>query len=352
MKSEVKGKVRDSNFELLRIVSMFLIVILHIGTHGLEKYVNISSFLSGFNEVFYYFVRSLAIIAVSLYVMVSGYFLTKSKFKAKKLVNLFLEVSFFSTLIYLTNVILGNVEMNMIVFVKSLFSVFTGGYWFVTVYFVMYALSPFMNNLIEHMDKKAHKQFILTMLLICCGWQFIYPHAFVGVSNGYGLVYFLFLYMLAGYIRKYNFLLKDLNGNIYLFIYFFVAFLNSLLIYRFGMEDHLYAYNSPLVLLMAYCLFQYFKKLNIKSSKINGVSKYVFGIYLIHEQSTIRPILWGKLGIIEDIIATDGNLIIFKMIAYCLIVFSACWLLSFAISTIYNTLYKLLDRSWIHLTTN
>ncbi|MGG0658365.1 acyltransferase [Rummeliibacillus pycnus] len=340
MQRSDKSKVRDSNFELLRIISMFMIVILHIGTHGMGKYINISNFLTGFNEVFYYFIRSLSIIAVSLYVLVSGYFLTKSKFKLKKLVSLFMEVSFFSTVIYLVNVLVGNVDFNVVMFFKSLFSVFTGGYWFVTVYFVMYALSPFMNKLIDHMDKKEHGNLIITGLLVCNIWQFIYPHALVGVSNGYGLVYFLFLYILAAYIQKYEFLIKDFNRNLYLFMYFFVAFINSLLIYRTGLMDQLYSYNSPLVLIMAYCLFQYFKKLKIKSPNINFASKFVFGIYLIHEQSSMRPVIWKKFGIIEDIISTDGNLIIFKMIGYCVIVFISCWIVSFVIGTIYNALYK------------
>lgn len=340
MQSSVKRKIRDSNFELLRIISMFMIVILHIGTHGISKYVDVPSFLSSFNEGLYYFIRSLAIIAVSLYVLVSGYFLTNSIFKLKKLVHLFLEVSFFSTMIYLVNVLVGNTVFNIAIFVKSLFSVFTGEYWFVTVYFAMYALSPFINKLIGGIDKKEHARLILIGFLICNVWQFIYPNTLVGVSDGYGLVYFLFLYILAAYIRMYDFLIKDLHRNIYLLMFFFVALINSLLIYRFGLMDQLYSYNSPLVLIMAYSLFQYFKKLKIQSPNINFASKYVFGIYLIHEQSTVRPLLWRKLGIIEDIIATNDQLIIFKMIGYCLIIFASCWGISFIIGTIYHAFYQ------------
>jgi surface polysaccharide O-acyltransferase-like enzyme len=95
MQSE-KSNIRDSNFEFLRIISMFMIIIWHIGIHGISSYVDISNFLSGFNEILYYFICSLTVVSVSLYVLISGYFLSKSKkIKLNKLINLFIETSFF-----------------------------------------------------------------------------------------------------------------------------------------------------------------------------------------------------------------------------------------------------------------
>lgn len=119
--NEGKRKVRDSNFELLRTLSMFMIVILHIGTHGLAKYIGTSDSFSGLNELMYYFIRSLAIVAVSLYVLISGYFLSKSQFKLIKLINLFLEVSFFATVVYLVNVMYNLVIVKMIVYSVIIF---------------------------------------------------------------------------------------------------------------------------------------------------------------------------------------------------------------------------------------
>lgn len=68
---------------------MFLIVIWHVGTHGVATYVEIPDFVSGYTEILYYFIRSISVIAVSVYVMISGYFLSKSKFKISKLVEFF-----------------------------------------------------------------------------------------------------------------------------------------------------------------------------------------------------------------------------------------------------------------------
>ncbi|MGX9133304.1 acyltransferase [Rummeliibacillus sp. JY-2-4R] len=344
MQNDGKLKIRDSNFELLRILSMFMIVILHIGTHGLSEYVDISHSFEEKNQFLYYFIRSMAIIAVSLYVLVSGYFLSKSTFKLKKLVSLFLEVSFFSTILYVVSVLVGNADFHVGMFIKSVLSVFTGEYWFVTVYFALYALSPFLNKLLSNLNKKEHGYLLITLFLISCVWQFTYDNQFVGVSNGYGLIYFIFLYFLAAYIQRYEFLLSDLKRSIYLSIYIIVALLNGYLVYQFGWADQLYSYNSPFVLIMSYCLFQFFKKIKIQSPKINFASKYVFGIYLIHEHFTIRPVIWKKLGIIEDIISSNGIVVIAKIIGYCIIVFISCWVLSFILSTMYKALSRKIIR--------
>lgn len=342
------NEVRDSNFELLRILSMFMIINLHIGTHGIENYIDVSEFQSAFNEVLYYFIRSLTIIAVTLYVLISGYFLSKSKFKSTKLISLCLETSFFSIVIYLLNVVMGYIDLSIVALIKSIFSVFIGEYWFVTVYVVLYAISPFLNKLIDNMNKKEHTYLLIISFFISCVWQFIYPHQSIGVVAGYGLIYFIFIYFLAAYVRNYDFLIKDFNKNIYILFYFLLAITNGLVIYiteiAFGDIDRLYQYNSPIVLIISYCLFMYFKQLKIKSSKINFVSKYVFGIYLVHEQSTFKRVLWNEFEIVENITSATGIIFIAKMIGYSLIIFLCCWLASFIITSIYNFLYSKLSK--------
>lgn len=332
-------EIRDSNFELLRIISMFMIVILHIGTHGLLSYASEPFFMSDYNTVIYYFIRSLAIISVPLYVMISGYYSSISKFKLTKLVKLFFEVSFFSTVMYLINTSLGYADFNVLNLLKFLFSVFSGEYWFVTVYFVMYALSPFLNKLIDFLTQKEFFNMLMLLFFISCIWQFIDQNELIGISNGYGIGYFLFLYFLAAYIQRNGFLVKEFKTSTYMFVYLAMAIFNSVIYLIIGISSF-YSYNSPLVLIMAYCVFQYFRSLKIKSRKINYISRYVFGVYLIHEQSIVRQTLWGEFGIIEDILASEINLMILKMIGYSIVIFVGCWISSIVLSRAFDILYK------------
>lgn len=341
--------VRDSGFELLRILSMFMIIILHISTHGINNYIDIPDFLNGFSEFFYYLIRSISINAVSLYVLISGYFLSKSKFKLSKLLKIVLETTFFSMSIYLLNVAVGFADFSVLTLLKSILSVFLGEYWFVTVYVVMYAMLPLLNKLINEMTKGEYHYLLITSFLVFNLWQIIYANAVIGVVSGYGLLYFMYLYFLAAYVRKYGFLIKDFSKNRYLIFFLLLATTNGVLDYvaeiTFGGLGRLYQYNSPIVLLMSYCLFMYFKKLDVKNSKINYFSKYVFGIYLVHEQSTFRGVLWNEFGIIENIISSKGIIFIVKLVIFSLIIFMVCWLISFILTSTFNSLYKKINIS-------
>lgn len=350
MSVKIETKARESNFELLRILSMFMIVIWHIGTHGIANYVELSDFISGYTELLYYFIRSLSVVAVSVYVMISGYFLSQSKFKISRLIRFFFEVSFFSIVIYLLNLFMGNIDFSILLLVDSLLSIFSNEYWFVTVYFVMYALSPFMNQLIDHMHQKMHFNLLLVLFMFFCIWQFIEKIEVLGVNGGFGLVYFLFLYFLGSYINKYKFITKKITAKTYLILYITIAVLNTLIfiygtnynpeLFIFKHITRLYSYNSPLVLLMSYCIFQFFNNIKIQSSLINLTSKYVFGIYLIHDNPLIREILWKRVGIVEDVISSNNHIFLISLLKYSGLIFLYCWVISFAISITYNRIYK------------
>lgn len=69
---------RNFNMELLRIISMFMVLVLHclLTTGALE-------YSSGIRYYVYWFMEALCIIAVDVFVLITGYFMIESKFKAK-----------------------------------------------------------------------------------------------------------------------------------------------------------------------------------------------------------------------------------------------------------------------------
>ena len=93
--NEKKGKSRLSNFELLRIISMILIVINHyvVSSGVLDLEFNI-------NRVILQLFGIGGKIGVTLFVLISGYFLIDSKFKMRKLLKIILETLFYSVSIY------------------------------------------------------------------------------------------------------------------------------------------------------------------------------------------------------------------------------------------------------------
>lgn len=75
------NKERESNFELLRIVAMVLIVLHHFSVHS--NFVYETSVWS-FNHLFIQFIYFGGKVGVDCFVLISGYFLIMQRFKLKK----------------------------------------------------------------------------------------------------------------------------------------------------------------------------------------------------------------------------------------------------------------------------
>lgn len=75
------GKVRNPNIELLRIVSMLMIVILHFLMHG--QILKWSAFGSK-EYAIYWMIEAFVFVSVNAFVLISGYFLCLSEFKSFK----------------------------------------------------------------------------------------------------------------------------------------------------------------------------------------------------------------------------------------------------------------------------
>ena len=90
----VKTKERNANMDLLRILSMFLIILLHSIDHsGVLEVADVGPMHM---QLYIRFIYMLTQVCVNCYVLLSGYLLVKSKFRLQKLVALWMEVIFYS----------------------------------------------------------------------------------------------------------------------------------------------------------------------------------------------------------------------------------------------------------------
>lgn len=75
-------KKRQSNFEILRIIAMFCIVLGHSMTHGVL--INSSVGLSATNFLIFRFLAYSGKIGVYLFILITGYFMIYSTISIKK----------------------------------------------------------------------------------------------------------------------------------------------------------------------------------------------------------------------------------------------------------------------------
>lgn len=302
------NKTRNSSLDLLRIIAMFMVVLLHLLGKG--------GCLSSSNENIKhlsYFLEAFSIGAVNIYVLISGYFLYDSKFSWKKVVKLWSQVLFYSLLFFAIFYVCGyNFTKKDILF--SIFPVMTKqNYWFVTCYLFMYIMSPFLNVLLINLNKKQHFHLCLILFLVFPVISVILPfESLLDATTGYGIIWFIIIYIFASYLKKYKIKFNKLYilGYLVLCLCIFLIYIISQH-FNLSLFERFYRYNSFFVFTSALCIFIAFNQMNIKNKKvIKSISFFApltFGVYLIHENILVRQVLYdgffktsqyGKYGIL------------------------------------------------------
>ncbi len=300
---EGEKNTRDSNFELLRILLIAMVLIIHyFGRGGAFYTLNPSDFNFYILSVF----ESFIIIAVDCFVIITGYYQINGTFKFKKIIELWVEVLFYSVTI---SIIFWFFGMEQFTFKQLLFTILPpiiGTWWFITLYIALYLCSPFINIALNNMKKEDHKKLLIILAILLVILPSVYPTVPFPQEKGHSFYNFVFLYCIGAYIRKYD-LVQNIKIN-YLLAYIlcslFIAIGRILFmilseydhfIFTKFISDQVFNYNFFFVELSAICLFMFFKNLNIKSKSINGVASSVFGIYLIPDHPYIIKILYTNI---------------------------------------------------------
>lgn len=191
---EVKA-VRQSNFELLRIICMLLIIGHHLAVHGdYAAPQNIAA-----NEYVVRYFTTGGKLGVNIFVLISGYFMINSKFRIRKLIRMFAQILFYSLLIFTFLLALKKAEYTNWLLLSTLLPLSTSLWWFVTTYVIMYCLSPFLNILIKNCSQKLHLILVVFLVAIQCVVQLALNTSYI--SN---VGWFVTLYLIAAYIRLYR----------------------------------------------------------------------------------------------------------------------------------------------------
>lgn len=302
-------KAREVHLDLLRIISMLLIVFLHSIDHsGVLETAEISSvWMYGYVRYGY----ALTQVCVNCFVMLSGYFLVNSKFKLHKLAALWMETAFYSVVIKAIFMAAGRTPFSAVSLVSCLFPFLTGRYWFMTIYVGLYVLSPFLNKLIHSMDKRQFTLLNIVLFFLMSAWVSIHP-AIAGMNSGagWGLPWFVTLYLAAAWFRLYY----KPSGKAALKLAGFFAIpavlaLGCIVTRQRGglfgilgaMAENWYRYDSAPVYLATLCLFAGLLNLRIEGERttklITAVSPLTFGVYLIHAHADLSPWSWEVLNL-------------------------------------------------------
>lgn len=325
-------KNRSTNIELLRILAMIMIVTMHaLGKGGvLEKVTPFS-----INYYLVQYLEGMFFVAVNVFVLISGYFLINSNFKGSNLLNIILEVQFYSISIFAIMVFLKIIPFSYKELFYSLFPILTRQYWFITVYFALYIIFPYLNKFIESLSQSRHFKLIIILTFLFSVWPtIIFFEDSLNIVNGYSLLWFIFLYFTGSYIRKYYetsykplkyFLLYVLIGSLVPLSRFLIALITKNLIGEIAGSGFFYRYNSILVLISSLSLFIAFLNIEIKSKYLNKIildlSPLTLAVYIIHTNPYLKEYIWLKIGLYKIV---DEVYLIINIILAVILVYFVC----------------------------
>ena len=352
----MEKKERNSNYELMRIVSMFMIIIWHIIIHShiLNNYSNYQ--LKKVLE----FILDIIVIHVNSFILVTGYFQSTNKFKQSKVWSLIGSNLFYKVVIVIIFTLFINLKLTNSEYVREFFIFNYDEYWFVKYYIFLYMLSPFLNILIQKMNKKQYQKFLLVLFFMLSFLPFITGNNAYS-NDGSNLTNFLFLYFIGAYLRKYPmkewYIFKNLSTNMYRVILIFTFLLTIIFNYSLaqtngllrgtsslfnelfgGMSDMTRAYSNPFIIIQSIAYLCFFGTLNFKNRIINNISKLVIGVYLIHDNKYVRYKLydWFKIG------STFSNS--YKILIYILfvsiIIFVSCSIIEYIRQMLFKFIYN------------
>ena len=242
---------------------------------------------------------------INCFLLITGYFMCLSEYRWEKLLKLYLQIVFYTILIYIIFLITGHEQVT----VKNILHLFfpikglTSGH-FISCFLVFYLFIPFLNIFIKSLSRQQHGK--LALLLVSC--YSILPSLGISLPLNY-IGWFSIIYILAAYIRIYGFpvgLTTSQWGWIALAsvvisslsVVGFVWLYEMHMINKIGHNAYFFISDSNkiLALLTALSSFMFFKEIRIPHSRlINIVGGATFGVLLIHANSNaMRQWLWKE----------------------------------------------------------
>lgn len=348
---------RNSNYELMRIISMLMIVIFHIIVHGqvLNNYQNEGAML--ITE----FILFMTLVHVNSFVLISGYFQSNLKFKQSKLWSIINQNLFYRILIVSIFLSMDLISLNKVEILKETAIINMTEYWFIKTYIFLYCLTPFINKFIKTLDKKDYQKLLILLLILFS----IIPTVTGGGAfdnNGFTLYNFVFLYLIGAYLKKYPlkemYVFKPMTKRLYqismIAIFITTCSLNFMLtnyMNKIGnvnsilgelnnyIERASTAYSNPFVIIQTIAYFEFFGTLNIKNKIINKIASLTLGVYMIHDNGFISTNVYKWLKI------DNGPIYSYKFIIYILIVaiviYIACSIIEYLRKVLFSLIYKL-----------
>ena len=283
-------KERQANLELLRMLSMYMVVVMHLFATGAESLAEAD--FGGISYFAVWYVDTLCHAADICFILISAYFLVMLPFRLSRLLRLWLMVLFYTVSGLLLSFAFSHTPFSRGNLLYAFFPVTSSAYWFITQYFLLVSISPLLNRLIRSLTKQEHRRAILLLMILFSVIPTFFFWSDSYFSDGFDLPWLVTIYFVGAYIRLHGLSIRR-PGLKYFAVALFLTVSRVVLgaaAIRLTGSFHgagLLYHGGLFYMVMAVCLFGAFQRFEIRNELcakyINSVASCAIGVYLLHK---------------------------------------------------------------------
>ena len=333
---------RQNNFDLLRIIATFAVILIHVNVY-ISGQKNIS--LIDYNTQS--FINVITRFSVPCFVMMSGAFILSNRdnseykrFYAKSFYKIGIPLIIFS-IVTIGLSMISSIMSNENIFIPILYLLKGdfSNYWFMFMLIGLYFLAPIIIRIKDTISNKEYCIGSVIWMIIACVSQSTSTYK---VSYSFGVVFSFLGYFLVGNVIYENFRnIKFSFSFIFLLLsvglFFLIYILRAYTSYSMYIADQYTNWFSPLIVFASIFLFIGFANLKIRIN-LAKLSSTTYIIYLFHTKVylVIIYILSNLFPIITEYITV-----------YILIVSILAFSVSMILSLVYLKIWNLLENKFL-----
>lgn len=361
---EISGDafMRNSNIELLRIVSMGLIILFHFSVHGpwpedgaLASDIAVGILAFGGK------------IGVNCFVLITGYFMTRSSVRVASVLRVVFETWFYS---FGLLALFTAVQPELVTpekLERAVAPLISGEYWFMTNFVALMIASPFLNLLFGQLSTRGKSRlaaigFVMTSIL---------PTLTTYNPLGSDLLWFFYLYLMGGWLReiaqgasldagalrwldparltvRFGGIPMAMAGILasWALIAAICCAQEWLGFDRVNAQYPVWQYMIPTYLASLGLLLAFARLRMAPSRTVNSLAKCALGVYLIHDNPFVRAWLWPHVAGVYAL--GPAAIVLASLCAAAAVYLAGAAIDGLRIAALERPLFRWIDRHFAH----
>lgn len=290
---------RNHGIDLLRCLSMFFVVLLHVLKWGEGGNLD-NSFLGTPNYAVSWYLELSAYCAVNCFALITGYVGVNVPYRISRFINLWFQVFFYTAgITFLFKwLVPGSVSFKGMI--QAFFPVLRLAYWYFTAYAVLFCFIPFLNPAIRSLSRESARWLCLLVLIVFSLFSTISGYGNWLSQGGYSAIWLVCLYVVGGCLGHFQ-LWSTLKRPALYYVLCCILPTAGVIALGYlplnpGIAEKLFvSYTAPFCCLSSFFLLMACARVRISSGTairlISFFAPLSFAVYLIHN----NPLIWQNI---------------------------------------------------------